>query len=627
MKFSTYQQSVNPNTINARAYASGDVNAYGTGGKQGAAWSSALGNLAKIAQKMQDDSDANDIMAARSEISQQINNALYSEKGLVTTGKGANAQGLAGRIDQAVNDITQDVAGNYNGRVRYQLMKKYLPQDQESYGKMGMNAENREMEAYRDQNYKTRLGSIANNAGLNYNNEELQQQSLQELRETITSYGQSKGWDGQTIEMEVMGANTNVAKSVLNAYMAQEDWDGATRYLRANRKYMDQNVYNSYYENVNKQQKYRENDIAVHDIFNQFYDPATNHFDMQAAMAKIDSMYGINAAKAGGATFDDVEAGYQKWAGQRMPHGTNGCVEGVVRILGTQGQSDWIKSVQGDTYVPTLVNKASKDNGGPGVVDFDERQLQAGDIIVYGDNDHVVVYAGQGAGDYTYVGNSSSRQQIVKGLDYRQMDDLQPTKIIKTGGSTHTGYDPKRRDAMINSLRALYNDANAAYRKREQDIMDDVQNQLANAGSQYEQLNIINNSGLDSATKAKLIKQVTRSTSGSRSASGRSGSSDRYTGSYTEVEDLAAIKEYQERMDDPNDTITAAEQKRYNRASRRYIYHHPEAGGAELNNKEVLAAINEAKNKGRSYTWLWEHLPASMSDETKEVYLRAAFSE
>ena len=57
---------------------------------------------------------------------------------------------------------------------------------------------------------------------------------------------------------------------------------------------------------------------------------------------------------------------------------------------------------------------------------FDASNLEKGDVIVYGDDDHVVIYDGQGG----YYGNSTSRNVTVHGGDYTEMG-MTPTKIIK----------------------------------------------------------------------------------------------------------------------------------------------------------------------------------------------------
>lgn len=47
---------------------------------------------------------------------------------------------------------------------------------------------------------------------------------------------------------------------------------------------------------------------------------------------------------------------------------------------------------------------------------------------------------------------------------------------------------------------------------------------------------------------------------------------------------------------------------------------------ADLNDKEVLGYINDMKNQGYGYSQIWEAFGDSVSDESKEYYLRAAFS-
>ena len=84
--------------------------------------------------------------------------------------------------------------------------------------------------------------------------------------------------------------------------------------------------------------------------------------------------------------------------------------------------------------MPKLVEDAEKN--GVEVVSFSPDNVAAGDVIVYGDNDHVVMADGNGG----YVGNSTSQQKVVQGDDYNAMGDLKPTKIIKTGsGVPSTG--------------------------------------------------------------------------------------------------------------------------------------------------------------------------------------------
>lgn len=127
-------------------------------------------------------------------------------------------------------------------------------------------------------------------------------------------------------------------------------------------------------------------------------------------------------AKAGaGANVMDAA---QDFMGQHMENGANGCVEAVTKIGARYNPFLADELSKGVVNVDTLVSDA-----GDKVVPFDPNNLEAGDVIVYGDNDHVVLYDGNGG----YVGNSSSQQKVVQGGDYNNMGGLKPTKIIKTG--------------------------------------------------------------------------------------------------------------------------------------------------------------------------------------------------
>lgn len=127
-------------------------------------------------------------------------------------------------------------------------------------------------------------------------------------------------------------------------------------------------------------------------------------------------------AKAGaGANVMDAAKDFM---GQHMENGANGCVEAVTKIGARYNPFLADELSKGVVNVDTLVADA-----GDKVIPFDPNNLEAGDVIVYGDNDHVVLADGNGG----YVGNSSSKQEVVQGGDYNEMGNLKPTKIIKTG--------------------------------------------------------------------------------------------------------------------------------------------------------------------------------------------------
>ena len=138
-----------------------------------------------------------------------------------------------------------------------------------------------------------------------------------------------------------------------------------------------------------------------------------------------------NAPK-GGNTGSGLTDGFNEWAGKRMDNGKNGCVEAVGKMGSHYSSFLAEENAKGVVYVPTLVADA-----GDRVIAYDPSKVERGDVIVYGDNDHVVIADGNGG----YYGNSSSQEKVIHGDDLNSMGGLAPTKIIKTGGDTAGGSD------------------------------------------------------------------------------------------------------------------------------------------------------------------------------------------
>lgn len=119
-----------------------------------------------------------------------------------------------------------------------------------------------------------------------------------------------------------------------------------------------------------------------------------------------------------------LAAGSQAWVGVTMDHGPEGCVEAVGKVGSYYSPFLAKESQAGVAYVPTLVADA-----GSNCIPFDAGAVEKGDVIVYGNNDHVVIAAGPN-GDY--IGNSTGQNKVVHGSDYYSMGGMYPTKIIKT---------------------------------------------------------------------------------------------------------------------------------------------------------------------------------------------------
>lgn len=118
-----------------------------------------------------------------------------------------------------------------------------------------------------------------------------------------------------------------------------------------------------------------------------------------------------------------LEAAKKGWLGASYePDPRNGCCWAATIIASYY--SPWAAGEykKGVVYVPTLCAHARQKC----MYEEYAGSFEMGDILVYGDEDHVVV----SSGGYRYIGNSTSRRMIVEG-DWRYMG-LELTGIIKT---------------------------------------------------------------------------------------------------------------------------------------------------------------------------------------------------
>ena len=166
-----------------------------------------------------------------------------------------------------------------------------------------------------------------------------------------------------------------------------------------------------------------------------------------------------------------------------LPEGTNGCAHAANYFVAyfnpwSKGQIE--KGGTHMSYVPQLVKDARAADG-PGVEDFQEANLKKGDMIVYKaandpeGMDHVVVYAGDGAGDYRYVGNSSGANNnqggLVQGSDYRKMgtpsNPLTPQYIIKTSPERNAGAGAHYETRTVSAYNEIEYNAGLKYLKEQ----------------------------------------------------------------------------------------------------------------------------------------------------------------
>lgn len=283
MKFSSYQPVVNPNTINPPAVqAPKDLEVYGTGGKEWTALAGAVGQATKVFAQKQDDEDAADVMDARNRIMTSLNEQLYGEQGLMTLGVGKNAKGLTDRVTQAIQDTSAEIAKDYNPRVRYAL-KSTLNDNMLNYQRIATGQENRERESTEQADYQAALNINTQNAGMTWDVTNALTNYENDTRRIILAYGAKRGWTGEQIQSELMGAITKQVASAATAAITAGNYDRAAQILQVNRGKMDQNVYNQLYGSVKQKQDVAKTYTTADDIVNQCWDPKTGRFDWNKA--------------------------------------------------------------------------------------------------------------------------------------------------------------------------------------------------------------------------------------------------------------------------------------------------------------------------------------------------------
>lgn len=283
MKFSSYQPVVNPNTINPPAVqAPKDLEVYGTGGKEWTALAGAVGQATKVFAQKQDDEDAADVMDARNRIMTSLNEQLYGEQGLMTLGVGKNAKGLTDRVTQAIQDTSAEIAKDYNPRVRYAL-KSTLNDNMLNYQRIATGQENRERENTEQADYQAALNINTQNAGMTWDVTNALTNYENDTRRIILAYGAKRGWTGEQIQSELMGAITKQVASAATAAITAGNYDRAAQILQVNRGKMEQNVYNQLYGSVKQKQDVAKTYTTADDIVNQCWDPTTGRFDWNKA--------------------------------------------------------------------------------------------------------------------------------------------------------------------------------------------------------------------------------------------------------------------------------------------------------------------------------------------------------
>ena len=196
MKFTTYQQAVEPNVMKPPAVRrTGDVNAYGAGGEGYGKMAAALGQVNKVLAQEQEDRDTADVMKARNEIMTSLTEQLYGENGLFVTGVGENAKGLIERTTAAIHKTYDEISKNYNGRVRFALQGN-LNENMSNFQRIAASKEMAEQKAVEKATFDANLSTNAQQAALTWNVNGAPTMYVQNGDTLLLAYAKKEGWSG-----------------------------------------------------------------------------------------------------------------------------------------------------------------------------------------------------------------------------------------------------------------------------------------------------------------------------------------------------------------------------------------------------------------------------------------------
>lgn len=519
MKFTTYQQAVEPNVMKPPAVRrTGDVNAYGAGGEGYGKMAAALGQVNKVLAQEQEDRDTADVMKARNEIMTSLTEQLYGENGLFVTGVGENAKGLIERTTAAIHKTYDEISKNYNGRVRFALQGN-LNENMSNFQRIAASKEMAEQKAVEKATFDANLSTNAQQAALTWNVNGAPTMYVKNGDTLLLAYAKKEGWSGAQLGKERQSMVTNIAAAAAGAAVESEDYARADEILSRFRNEMDQDTYWKIARIVKKKQDAKDMDREVTRILGDggVWDGKT--FNLARARELVDEVYGEGATKeAGGTSAAAVDQGFSSILGQEMDNGRKGCVEAYLK--GTKNVSSFCarEAANGVLYVSQLLRDARSDESVIVERYTPDMELPAGAaIIYYHDEDdaentenaeHVVASDGRGgiygnsssAADYTDEDGNyiRGRGKVTHGESIEIGGGLRPTWIIRPkDGGRISAYDPEKRERLMSLLEARGKDMEAAYKKQRGEYLDSVGKAMQGAGSYSEALSILNAQDLD----------------------------------------------------------------------------------------------------------------------------------
>lgn len=273
MKFTQNTPIISPNTIgNVQVQAVRDPMAYGMGGKNYEAMAGALGQMAKVAQKQQDDADAADHMSRRNAIMGNITKRLYGEDGLLTNGVGENAKGLTDRVSQVVQEEFERGLEGANNRVR-RSMAGTFNENMGNFQRIAGQQEGREFKKVRDNNCVIGIQNETDMAMMNPEDMNLLDNAVNNGLRIADYNSQNNGFSSLQREQARRSVITQIAGGSIAASIEANNFQDADLKLSKYGPLMDQKEVMKYQKQIRGEKQIVDDKAEFEDMYKACLNP------------------------------------------------------------------------------------------------------------------------------------------------------------------------------------------------------------------------------------------------------------------------------------------------------------------------------------------------------------------
>ncbi|MEA4835186.1 MAG: NlpC/P60 family protein [Anaeromusa sp.] len=459
----TYQRSVDLGAMPSARVESGAMPAaYGANVAQAmGGMGDALGKMAAVQDKIQEDKVASDVVAAQTEYRKRLSDALYAGDNALLSRKGENADKIDTEFTDTEKKIRQEVMGKLPG---YELAQKAFLRTADQESTSGLELVNRYRQQEGQRTFKLNLvnamDTAAETAARNYNNPVAIQQGLASTGTYLDTYAVRFG-KAEADALRVEKEKSLVNKAMESAW-GKEDFTSMKTLLDQYGDKLGADQASKWQHAMTERQKANEQATTLNALRNDpAFKDANGNFDVAKGVAYLRGLK--KTTTTGGDNGANIIAEAKKQWGKPYGLGSDGSNATDCGLFTQQT----INAVGGNLNTRTADGQYRQLEV-DGKVFTDKNQLQPGDLVFWdvpsnrsrwtptdnpdaGDNEaykgitHVGIY--EGNGKVIQAGSS--------GVGYMSLDQYPIVGYGKTagaGGAAQTREEPMYDEATLAGL-------------------------------------------------------------------------------------------------------------------------------------------------------------------------------